>query len=315
MGLFVLRRILVTIPMMAVVALFVFGLLYLAPGDPAAMIAGDQATPAQIENIRSSLGLDRPFVVRFVSWIIGVVHGDLGNSLFSGQSVASMIVQRIPATLSVMGLTLIISISLAVPLGVVAASRQGSWLDRAVSAFAVLGFSLPVFVLGYILAYVFALQLGWFPVQGYAPSSQGFGPYIGHLLLPAVSLSGGYIALITRISRSAMLDALSQDYVRTAKAKGLPRRTVLFVHALKNAALPIVSIIGIGVAALIGGAVVTETVFGIPGLGRLVVDALLRRDYPIIQGVVLVSSFAYIVVNLGVDILYMLLDPRISYWR
>jgi peptide/nickel transport system permease protein len=315
MGLFVLRRILVTIPMMAVVALFVFGLLYLAPGDPAAMIAGDQATPAQIENIRSSLGLDRPFVVRFVSWIIGVLHGDLGNSLFSGQSVASMIVQRIPATLSVMGLTLIISISLAVPLGVVAASRQGSWLDRAVSAFAVLGFSLPVFVLGYILAYVFALQLGWFPVQGYAPSSQGFGPYIGHLLLPAVSLSGGYIALITRISRSAMLDALSQDYVRTAKAKGLPRRTVLFVHALKNAALPIVSIIGIGVAALIGGAVVTETVFGIPGLGRLVVDALLRRDYPIIQGVVLVSSFAYIVVNLGVDILYMLLDPRISYWR
>ena len=315
MGLFVLRRVLVTIPMMAVVALFVFGLLYLAPGDPAAMIAGDQATPAQIENIRSSLGLDRPFVVRFVSWIIGVLHGDLGNSLFSGQSVASMIVQRIPATLSVMGLTLIISISLAVPLGVVAASRQGSWLDRAVSAFAVLGFSLPVFVLGYILAYVFALQLGWFPVQGYAPSSQGFGPYIGHLLLPAVTLSGGYIALITRISRSAMLDALSQDYVRTAKAKGLPRRTVLFVHALKNAALPIVSIIGIGVAALIGGAVVTETVFGIPGLGRLVVDALLRRDYPIIQGVVLVSSFAYIVVNLGVDILYMLLDPRISYWR
>ena len=313
MGLFVLRRILVTIPMMAVVALFVFGLLYLAPGDPAAMIAGDQATPAQIENIRSSLGLDRPFVVRFVSWIIGVVHGDLGNSLFSGQSVASMIVQRVPATLSVMGLTLIISISLAVPLGVVAASRQGSWLDRAVSAFAVLGFSLPVFVLGYILAYVFALQLGWFPVQGYAPSSQGFGPYIGHLLLPAVTLSGGYIALITRISRSAMLDALSQDYVRTAKAKGLPRRTVLFVHALKNAALPIVSIIGIGVAALIGGAVVTETVFGIPGLGRLVVDALLRRDYPIIQGVVLVSSFAYIAVNLGVDILYMLLDPRISY--
>lgn len=313
MGLFVLRRILVTIPMMAVVALFVFGLLYLAPGDPAAMIAGDQATPAQIENIRSSLGLDRPFVVRFVSWIIGVVHGDLGNSLFSGQSVASMIVQRIPATLSVMGLTLIISISIAVPLGVIAASRQGSWLDRAVSAFAVLGFSLPVFVLGYILAYVFALRLGWFPVQGYAASSQGFGPYIRHLFLPAVTLSGGYIALITRISRSAMLDALSQDYVRTARAKGLPRRSVLFVHALKNAALPIVSIIGIGVAALIGGAVVTETVFGIPGLGRLVVDALLRRDYPIIQGVVLVSSFAYIAVNLGVDILYMLLDPRISY--
>src|ERR1700722_20718773 len=274
MGLLGPRRILVTIAMMAVVALFVFGLLYLAPGDPAAMIAGDQATPAQIENIRSSLGLDRPFVVRFVSWIIGVVHGDLGNSLFSGQSVASMIVQRIPATLSVMGLTLIISISLAVPLGVVADSRQGSWLDRAVSAFAVLGFSLPVFVLGYILAYVFALRLGWFPVQGYAPLSAGFGPYIRHLILPALALSGGYVALITRIARSAMLETLSQDYVRTAKAKGVARRSVLFVHALKNAALPIISIVGIGVATLISGAVVTETVFGIPGLGRLIVDAL-----------------------------------------
>ena len=313
MALFVLRRMLMTIPMMAVVALFVFGLLYLAPGDPAAMIAGDQATPAQIEGIRASLGLDRPFAVRFVSWAIGVVHGDLGASLFSGQSVASMIVQRIPATLSLMGLTLIISISLAIPLGVIAASRQGTWLDRAVSAFAVLGFSLPVFVLGYILAYVFALRLGWFPVQGYTPATEGFAPYIRHLVLPAVTLSGGYVALITRISRSAMLDALSQDYVRTAKAKGLPRRSVLFIHALKNAALPIVSIIGIGVASLIGGAVVTESVFGIPGLGRLVVDALLRRDYPIIQGVVLVSSFAYIAINLGVDILYMLLDPRISY--
>jgi peptide/nickel transport system permease protein len=312
MALLILRRVLLTIPMMAVVALFVFGLLYLAPGDPAAMIAGDQATPAQIETIRSSLGLDRPFAVRFVTWIIGVVQGDFGNSLFSGQSVASMIVQRIPATLSLMILTLIISISVAAPLGVLAASRQGSWLDRAVSAFAVLGFSLPVFVLGYILAYVFALRLGWFPVQGYAAPSQGFGAYVGHLVLPAVTLSGGYIALITRISRSAMLDALSQDYVRTAKAKGLPRRSVLFIHALKNAALPIVSIIGVGVAALIGGAVVTESVFGIPGLGRLVVDALLRRDYPIIQGVVLVSSFAYIAVNLGVDILYMLIDPRIS---
>jgi peptide/nickel transport system permease protein len=310
---FVLRRLLMTVPIMAVVALFVFGLLYFAPGDPATMIAGDQATPAQIESIRVALGLDRPFMVRFAVWIVGVLHGDFGRSLFSGQPVASMIAQRLPVTLSLMGLTLAISIAVAVPLGVLAASRQGSWWDRAVSAFAVLGFSLPVFVLGYILAYVFALRLGWFPVQGYAPLSQGFGAYLGHLVLPALTLSSGYVALIARIARSSMLDALSQDYVRTAKAKGLSRRAVLFVHALKNAALPIVSIIGVGVAALIGGAVVTETVFGIPGLGRLVVDALLRRDYPIIQGVVLVSSFAYIVVNLGVDLLYMLLDPRIRY--
>jgi peptide/nickel transport system permease protein len=313
MGIFILWRLLLTLPVMAVVALFVFSLLYVAPGDPATMIAGDQATPAEVERIRVSLGLDQPFAIRFGAWAFAALRGDLGNSLFSGQSVVSMIAQRIPPTLSLMILTLLISVSVAVPLGVVAAARQGSWVDRAVSSFAVLGFSLPVFVLGYVLAYVFALELGWFPVQGYAPSSDGFGPFIHHLILPALALSGGYIALITRITRSAMLEVLSQDYVRTAKAKGVARRSVLFVHALKNAALPIISIVGIGVATLISGAVVTETVFGIPGLGRLIVDALLRRDYPIIQGVVLVFSLAYIVVNLGVDVLYTFLDPRIRY--
>jgi len=313
MGIFIVRRLLLTFPVIAVVALFVFGLLYVAPGDPATMIAGDQATPAEVERIRVSLGLDQPFAVRFGVWAFATLRGDLGNSLFSGQSVVSMIAQRIPPSLSLMVLALLISVSVAVPLGVVAAARQGSWIDRAVSSFAVLGFSLPVFVLGYVLAYVFALELGWFPVQGYASSSDGFGSYLHHLILPALALSGGYIALITRITRSAMLEVLSQDYVRTAKAKGVARRSVLFVHALKNAALPIVSIVGIGVATLISGAVVTETVFGIPGLGRLIVDALLRRDYPIIQGVVLVFSFAYIVVNLGVDVLYTLLDPRIRY--
>ena len=313
MGIFILRRLLLTLPVMAVVALFVFSLLYVAPGDPATMIAGDQATPAEVERIRVSLGLDQPFAIRFGAWAFAALRGDLGNSLFSGQSVVSMIAQRIPPTLSLMILTLLISVSVAVPLGVVAAARHGSWIDRAVSSFAVLGFSLPVFVLGYVLAYVFALELGWFPVQGYAPSSDGFGPFIHHLILPALALSGGYIALITRITRSAMLEVLSQDYVRTAKAKGVARRSVLFVHALKNAALPIISIVGIGVATLISGAVVTETVFGIPGLGRLIVDALLRRDYPIIQGVVLVFSLAYIVVNLGVDVLYTFLDPRIRY--
>jgi peptide/nickel transport system permease protein len=313
MGRFILRRLLLTVPVMAVVALFVFGLLYLAPGDPATMIAGDQATPAQIESIRVSLGLDQPFAIRFGAWALAAFHGDLGKSLFSGQSVVAMIAQRIPPTLSLMLLTLFISVAIAVPLGVLAAARQGGWIDRAISALAVLGFSLPVFVLGYVLAYVFALQLGWFPAQGYAPASDGVVTFLQHLVLPALALSGGYVALITRITRSAMLDVLSQDYVRTAKAKGVARPSVLFVHALKNASLPIISIVGIGVATLISGAVVTETVFGIPGLGRLIVDALLRRDYPIIQGVVLVFSFAYIVINLGVDVAYTLLDPRIRY--
>jgi peptide/nickel transport system permease protein len=259
------------------------------------------------------LGLDQPFAIRFSAWALGALHGDLGNSLFSGQSVSSMIVQRIPPTLSLMVLTLLISLSAALPMGVVAAARHGGLIDRAVSVFAVLGFSLPVFVLGYLFAYAFALQLGWFPVQGYAPPSGGLGPFLGHLVLPALTLSGGYIALITRITRSTMLEVLSQDYIRTAKAKGVARNSILFVHALKNAALPIVSIVGIGVATLISGAVVTETVFGIPGLGRLVVDALLRRDYPIIQGVVLLFSFTYIFVNLAIDVLYTLLDPRIRY--
>lgn len=313
MGIFILRRLLLTFPVMAVVALFVFSLLYMAPGDPAAMIAGDQATPAEIDRIRVSLGLDQPFAIRFGAWALAALHGNLGNSLFSGQSVASMIVQRILPTLSLMVLTLLISVSAAVPMGVVAAARQGSLIDRAVSSFAVLGFSLPVFVLGYLLAYAFALQMGLFPVQGYAPPSAGPGPFISHLVLPALALSGGYIALITRITRSTMLEVLSQDYVRTARAKGVARSNILFVHALKNAALPIVSIVGIGVATLISGAVVTETVFGIPGLGRLIVDALLRRDYPIIQGVVLVFSFAYILVNLAIDVVYTLLDPRIRY--
>ena len=313
MGSFIVRRLLLTIPVMLAVALFVFGLLYLAPGDPATMIAGDQATPTDVAKIRVALGLDQPFPIRFGQWIFAILHGDLGDSLFSGQTVLSMIGQRVAPTFWLMVLALLISVSVAVPLGVVAAARQGSLADRVVSLVSILGFSLPVFVLGYLLAYVFALQLGWLPVQGYIAPTEGFWPFISHLILPALAVSGGFIALITRITRSAMLEVLSQDYIRTAKAKGVSRRSVLFVHALKNAALPIVSVIGIGVATLITGAVVTETVFGIPGLGRLIVDSLLRRDYPIIQGVILIFSLAYIVVNLGIDILYTLLDPRIRY--
>jgi peptide/nickel transport system permease protein len=200
-----------------------------------------------------------------------------------------------------------------VPMGVVAAWKQGRWIDRTVMVVAVLGFSVPVFVVGYVLAYTFALQLDWFPVQGYTPISRGFGPWINNLALPAIALGSAFIALLARITRATMLEVLSQDYVRTARAKGVDQRAILFVHALKNAAVPIVTIIGIGFAALIGGAVVTESVFAIPGVGRLVVDAILRRDYPVIQGVVLMFSFVYVLVNLGVDLLYTVFDPRIRY--
>ncbi|MCJ2125355.1 ABC transporter permease [Methylobacterium sp. J-077] len=307
------RRILATIPVMAVVGLFVFSLLYFAPGDPAAIIAGDQATPDDVARIRASLGLDRPFLVRFGEWSWQILHGDLGTSIFTNLPVTTMIGQRIQPTVSLMLVTLVLAIVVAVPLGVVAAWKAGSLIDRLVMGLAVLGFSVPVFVVGYVLAYVFALELGWLPVQGYTPIEQGLWPWFSNLILPAVTLGLVYIALIARVTRATMLDVLSQDYVRTARAKGLAQGPVLFIHALKNAAVPIVTVIGIGIALLIGGAVVTETVFAIPGLGRLTVDAILRRDYPVIQGVVLLFSFVYVLVNLAIDLFYTLLDPRIRY--
>jgi peptide/nickel transport system permease protein len=310
---YVVRRILATIPVMAVVALFVFSLLYIAPGDPAAVIAGDQATPADVERIRQSLGLDRPFLVQFGEWVWNIVHANLGTSMFTGLPVTKLIAQRIEPTLSLMAVTLVFAISVAVPLGVVAAWRAGSLLDRAIMAFAVFGFSVPVFVVGYLLAYVFALELEWLPVQGYTPLSEGLWPWFQNLILPAFALGCVYIALIARITRAAMLEVLAQDYIRTARAKGLGQPGILFIHALKNASVPIVTVIGIGIALLIGGAVVTESVFVIPGLGRLTIDAILRRDYPVIQGVVVLFSFVYVLVNLMIDLLYTVLDPRIRY--
>jgi peptide/nickel transport system permease protein len=310
---YILRRILSTLPVMAIVALFVFSLLYISPGDPAVMIAGDQASPADVEHIRQSLGLDRPFLVQFGSWVWRILHGDLGTSIFTSLPVAAMIAQRVEPTLSLMMITLVLTLLIAVPLGVLAAWKAGTWVDRTIMTFAVFGFSLPVFVVGYVLAYVFALELEWVPVQGYTPLSEGFLPWLENLILPSIALGCVYIALIARITRAAMLDVLQQDYIRTARAKGLGQRSILFIHALKNAAVPIITVIGIGVALLIGGAVVTESVFAIPGLGRLTIDAILRRDYPVIQGIVLLFSFLYVLVNLMVDVAYTLVDPRIRY--
>ena len=308
-----IRRVLATIPVVLMVALFVFSLLYIAPGDPAAIIAGDQATPADVDRIRESLGLDRPFLVRFFEWLWHVVQGDLGTSIFTNLPVSHMIAQRIEPTLSLMTLTLILSLSTAIPIGVIAAWKHGTILDRTVMTLAVFGYSTPVFVVGYVLAYIFALQLDWLPVQGFTSISQGLFPFLRNLILPAVALGLIYMALIARITRATMLDVLSQDYVRTAKAKGVAQKGILFVHALKNAAVPIITIVGIGFATLIGGSVVTESVFAIPGLGRLTVDAILRRDYPVIQGVILLFSFIYVAVNLAVDLLYTVFDPRIRY--
>ncbi len=310
---YALRRLAATIPVMGVVALFVFSLLYLSPGDPAAVIAGDIATEEDIAKIRAKLGLDQPYLVRFGTWVWALAQGDLGTSIFTGLPVTTLIGQRLEPTLALTLCTLVVAVVLAVPLGVIAAARAGGWIDRIVMAVSVVGFSVPVFVLAYGLVLLFSIHLEWLPVQGYAPIREGLWPFLRHMVLPSVALGLTYMALIARITRASMLDVLSQDYVRTAHAKGLAPGTVLVRHALKNAAVPIVTIIGIGIALLIGGVVVTETVFAIPGIGRLTVDAILRRDYPIIQGVTLLFSAVYVLVNLLVDLSYVLFDPRIRY--
>ncbi len=313
MYLYLIRRVLATVPVMAIVGLFVFGLLRLAPGDPAAIIAGDLATTQDIEGIREKLGLNAPFHVQFGRWVGQLLRGDLGVSIFSNVPVTRLIGQRVEPTLLLTTTTLVLAIVVAVPMGIIAAWKAGSWIDHAMMVLAVIGFSCPVFVLGYLLIYAFSVQLQLLPVQGYVSPSRGLGVALRSIALPTVTLGVVYIALIARMTRATLLEVLGEDYIRTANAKGLGPGTVLIAHALKNAAVPIVTTIGVGVALLIGGAVITESVFAIPGLGRLVVDAILRRDYPIIQGVILIFSAAYVAINLVVDIVYTLLDPRIRY--
>lgn len=310
---FIARRVLATIPVLFVVATIVFLLLRLTPGDPAAVIAGDSANPEQIAQIRASLGLEKPLLQQFGIWLSNIARGDFGESFFFKKRVTELIAQRLEPTLALATCTILLSVLIAVPLGVLAAWRHGSWVDRALMGFSTIGFSVPVFVLGYLLIYLFSLELGWLPVQGYRRLSEGFVPFIRHLILPSVALSAIYIALIARVTRAAVAETLTEDYVRTARAKGLPERQVLIRHALANAAIPIVTVIGIGIALLIGGVVVTESVFSIPGLGRLTVDAVLARDFPTIQAVIMLFSVAYVVINLLVDLSYLLLDPRIRY--
>ena len=310
---YIVRRVLATIPVVAVVALVVFSILHVAPGDPAAVIAGDQATPEQIAAIRARLGLDRPFHEQFLLWLGNVLRGDFGTSIFSNLPVGTLFLQRLEPTIALTITTTLVTVALAVPIGVIAAWRAGSWVDRAVMTFAVLGFSFPVFVVGYILIFVFSIKLGLLPIQGYRALDQGLWPFLRHLILPSLALGMSFMALIARITRASVLEVLSQDHIRTARAKGLPTRQLLFDHALPNALVPIVTIIGVGVALLLGGVVVTESVFAIPGLGRLVVDAILHRDYPVIQGVLLIFSGVYVLVNLTIDLLYVVIDPRIRY--
>jgi peptide/nickel transport system permease protein len=310
---YLLRRVLAAIPVMGVVALFVFLLLRLTPGDPAAILAGDNATPEQLERIRISLGLHEPLYTQFFTWIGKLLHGDLGVSLISSVPVVQMIGQRIEPSISIALSTIILSILIAVPLGVIAAWQHGTWIDRFVMGLSVLGFSVPVFVIGYLLIQIFALDLRWLPVQGFRSISAGFGPFLERIILPTLTLSFIYVALIARMTRASMLDVLGEDYVRTARAKGVSEVAVLLRHALRNAAVPVITVIGNGFALLISGVVVTESVFNLPGVGRLTVDAVLARDYPIIQAMILLTSLVYVTVNLLIDVAYTVLDPRIRY--
>ena len=314
---FLLRRILAVLPVLFVVSLVVFLILRLAPGDPAAVIAGNSATNEDIAKIQVQLGLDRSIPVQYGIWMGNVFQGDLGFSYYLNKPVTELIAQRVEPTLSLAFGTVILAILIAVPLGTLAAWRMGGWLDRLLSGFSVAGFSVPVFVIGYLLIYFFAIRLEWLPVQGYkslsGPSAAGPWAWMRQLILPWMTLAMIYVALIARVTRASVSEALTEDYIRTARAKGITESAVLLRHALANAAVPIVTVVGIGIALLIGGVVVTETVYAIPGLGSLTVDAVLNRDFPVIQGVVLLFSVSYVLINLLVDLSYLVLDPRIRY--
>ncbi|MER9645243.1 ABC transporter permease [Mesorhizobium sp. M0239] len=313
MAAYILRRMVSTVAVMAMVGVFVFLLLRLAPGDPAAIIAGDTATPQMVAGIRQQLGLNDPLPVQFIRWVRDMLGGDFGTSIFAGRPVLELISQRLEPTLSLSILTMILSVSVGISFGILAAWQSGGLVDRLLAAFSALGYSVPVFVIGYFLIYFFAIRTQWLPVQGYVPIDGRLWLWLVHLVLPTVALSLAYIAFIARVTRASMLEVLSEDYMRTAAAKGASSYAMLFHHALKNAGVPIVTVIGISFAYLIGGVVLTETVFNIPGVGRLVVDAINNRDYPIIQSVLILTSGLYVFINLMVDLAYTLIDPRIRY--
>jgi peptide/nickel transport system permease protein len=310
---FILRRILASIPVMFVVTVAIFMLLRLTPGDPASVIAGDNATVEQLARIRAQLGLDQPLYRQFADWMMQLLRGDFGTSIISGAPVSRLIADRIEPTVSLALATITFSVVIAVPLGALAAAKQGTWIDRGVIAVSVIGFSVPVFVIAYGLIQVFAVELRWLPVQGFRGIGSGVWEFGQRMIMPTLALTFLYIALIARITRTSMLEVLGEDYVRTARAKGIPERSVFMRHALRNAAVPIITVVGIGFALLVSGVVVTESVFNLPGIGRLTIDAVLARDYPVIQAVILLSSLLYVMINLMIDVIYVLVDPRIRY--
>ena len=308
---FFLWRVLSTVPVVFVVTFVVFGLILLIPGDPAITIAGPDATPEQIETIREGLGLNRPFLVQYVDWLGSVLQGDLGTSLFTSRAVTTSIMESLPVTLTLTLTAIVISLLISVPLAIVSATRRGGWIDRVATVTSSIGIALPSFWLGLMLVLLFSITLGWLPATGYVPLAQDPAAWLQHILLPALTLGVAAAAESTRQLRGSIIEVLQQDYVRTARAKGMRTRKVIGKHVLKNASVPLVTVIGLQVTLLLGGAIVVEQVFGVPGLGQVAISAVTTRDLPVIQGVVLVAVLVAMLSNLLVDLTYGYLNPKV----
>ena len=311
MGVYILRRIVSLIPVLLLVSIVAFALMHLTPGDPVAGILGEDATAEEIERVRQQLGLDRPIYEQYIVWLWNAVRGDLGHGIFTNEPVTTMIVQRVEPTLLLAGTALVFTLLFGIPFGMLAAIKRNSLLDQSLMVVALLGVSMPNFWLGLNLILLFSVYLGWFPTGGYTPLGESVVGAFRSVFLPALALGLSQAALVARMTRASMLEVLRQDYVRTARAKGLTNQLVYIRHGLKNALLPVITVIGVVATVLVGGTVVTETVFTMPGAGRLVVNSVLRRDYPVVQGAILMVAVAYVIINLIVDLIYVYIDPRV----
>jgi peptide/nickel transport system permease protein len=313
MGRYILRRLLTMIPVMFLVTVIVFMLLHLTPGDPATSMLGEEASPEAIAALRQRLGLDEPMPVQYAKWLGSALQGDLGRSIRSNQPVTEAIRERLPATIQLSLLSVLVSLIIAIPVGIISAMRRNSPLDTTATTFALLGVSLPNFFLAILLIYLFSLRLGWLPPIGYTPFFDNPLDSLKRMIMPALTLGTALSAIVMRMTRSSLLEVLDQDYVRTARAKGLTESRMVRVHALRNALIPVVTVVGLQIGALLGGAIIVESIFVVPGIGRLLVDSIFQRDFPLVQGVVLFASLAFLFANLLVDLIYAYLDPRIRY--
>lgn len=313
MGTYILRRLLSMIPVLLLVSMIVFSLLHLTPGDPAISMLGEEATPESIAALRNRLGLDEPLPVQYVRWATSVVQGDLGRSIRSNEPVRDAIIKRLPVTIELSILSILVSLIIAIPVGIISAMRRNSPVDTVSTSFALLGVSLPNFFLAILLIFLLSVKLRWLSPIGYTPFLDDPVDNLKRMIMPALTLGTALSAIVMRMTRSSLLEVLDQDYVRTARAKGLREAQVVRVHALKNAMVPVVTVVGLQIGGLLGGAIITEQIFVLPGIGRLLVDAIFQRDFPMVQGVVLFASLAFLFANLAVDLFYAYLDPRIRY--